>query len=50
MKKWMLLLSVVCLGLLGQNRQIQDGRVAFCGFEAPPWNFRTKNLLAKSCS
>jgi lipopolysaccharide assembly outer membrane protein LptD (OstA) len=28
MKKWPLLLLVVCLGLLGQNRQIQDGRVA----------------------
>jgi len=26
MKKWPLLLLVVCLGLLGQNRQTQDGR------------------------
>ncbi len=28
MKKWPLLLLVVCLGLLAQNRQVQHGRFA----------------------
>ena len=28
MKKWPFLLLVVCLGLLGKNRQVQDGRFA----------------------